>query len=57
MPKRRPKVQIDPNEWVTIAWTGQHEQCCDCGLTHIVDFRVEDGKLQFRARRLGDKKT
>lgn len=52
---RRPKIQIDSNEWVTISWVGQHEQCCDCGLVHIVDYRVENGKLQFKARQLGEK--
>jgi len=52
MAKKKPVVQIDDGEWTTIAWKGQHEQCCDCGLKHIVDFRVaENGKLQFRARR------
>ena len=25
--------------------------CCDCGLVHDVDFRVEDGQVLFRARR------
>lgn len=57
MPKRRPTIQVDSNEWVTISWTGQHEQCCACGLTHVVDFRVDNGRLQFRARQLGEKKT
>lgn len=52
MPKP-PVIQIDDNEWVTIAWKGQREQCCSCGERHEVDYRVEDGKLQFRARRLG----
>lgn len=57
MTKRRPRIQIDSNEWVTISWTAQHEECCECGLRHIVDYRVENGKLQFRARRAGEKKS
>lgn len=52
---RRPVVDIDDDEWVTIEWTGQREQCCDCDLVHEVDHRVKDGKLQFRARRLPKK--
>lgn len=54
MPKvKKPILHIDDGEWVTIAWKGQHEECCDCGLKHRVDFRVaENGKLQFRAARL-----
>lgn len=50
MPKR-PDVIIDDNEWVTIAWVGQREKCCECGLVHKVDYRVADGKLQFKASR------
>lgn len=46
------EIQIDDGEWVTIAWKAQREKCCDCGLVHKVDYRVEDGKLQFRARQL-----
>lgn len=57
MTRRRPALQVDSNEWVTIEWVGQHESCCNCGLTHVVDYRVEDGKLQFRARHLGERKT
>jgi hypothetical protein len=51
--KKKPVVRIDDGEWVTISWSGQHEECCECGLKHRVDFRVADGgKLQFRASRI-----
>lgn len=56
MTKRRPPVTIDDNEWVTIAWKGQHEECCVCGTQHRVYFRVIDGKLQFRAINIGRKR-
>lgn len=47
---KRKTVQINDGEWVTIAWKGQHEECCDCGKKHRVDFRVaENGQLQMRA--------
>jgi len=53
MPKKKPTVQIDDGEWITVDWKGQHEECCDCGLRHRVDYRVADGgKLQIRATRL-----
>lgn len=46
-----PTIHIEDDEWVTIAWKGQREECCDCGKIHRVDYRVaENGKLQFRAR-------
>lgn len=48
--KKKPVVQIEDGEWVTFAWKGQHEECCNCGLKHRVDYRVaEGGKLQVRA--------
>lgn len=51
--KKKPVIQIDDGEWVTIDWKGQHEQCCDCGLKHRVSFRVaEGGKLQMKAARI-----
>jgi hypothetical protein len=57
MTKRRPRIQLDDDEWVTIAWMGQHEECCGCGRVHTVDFRVERGNLQMKARtiRVGKK--
>ena len=27
------------------------EQCCDCGLIHRLDFRIADGRIEFRTRR------
>lgn len=54
---KRPVLQIDDDEWVTITWKAQHEQCCNCGMVHKVDYRVnEGGKLQFRARQVKVKK-
>jgi hypothetical protein len=51
--KKKPVVQIDDGEWVTIDWKGQHEECCNCGSKHRVDHRVLDtGKLQMRATRI-----
>lgn len=51
--KKLPVLHVDDDEWVEIAWTGQQEECCDCGLKHRVSFRVTDrGKLQFKAVRV-----
>ena len=52
MPRKKlPVVHVDDGEWVTISWTKQRERCCNCDLEHDVDYRVVDGKLQFRATR------
>lgn len=53
---RRPVLQVDDGEWVTIAWKKQHEMCCHCKLEHVVDYQVVNGKLQFRARQLGKRR-
>ena len=45
----RKVVHVEDGEWVTISWKKQREMCCGCGLEHDVDYRVEDGHLQFRA--------
>lgn len=37
--------------WVQPVMTGYRMGCCDCGLVHTLDFRIVDGKVQFRARR------
>lgn len=39
-------------EWVQpIRRSGYKLGCCDCGLVHVVDFRVRKGRIQFRAIR------
>lgn len=53
---RKPVVNVEDGEWVTIAWEGQHEKCCDCNLEHVVDYQVVNGKLQFRASRLSTRR-
>lgn len=40
-----------PGEWIQPVEEGYKMQCCDCGLVHRMDFRVEDGRAQFRAFR------
>lgn len=53
MARKKPTIQIEDGEWFTIAWKGQHEECCVCGLKHRLEFRVADGgKLQMRATRV-----
>lgn len=53
MTSRRPSISVNDGEWVTISWSNQHEQCCGCGLRHRIDYRVVDGKLQFKGTNLG----
>lgn len=30
---------------------GHREQCCDCGLVHVVDFRIIEGQVEVRYTR------
>ena len=46
-------VQIIDGKWYAIAF-GQApftEECCDCGLVHVTDFKVENGRFWIRYRR------
>jgi hypothetical protein len=38
-------------EWTRPRMQNFREQCCDCGLIHRLDFRVVDGRVEFRTRR------
>ena len=44
---QRPKE----GEWVQPVRRGYKMACCDCGLVHKVDFRIYQGRVQFRAFR------
>ncbi len=44
--------QMTDGEWLEITKRGFKEQCCDCGLVHTLDTRVNDkGKIEIRVRR------
>jgi hypothetical protein len=38
-------------EWTRPRMQNFREQCCDCGLIHRLDFRIADGRVEFRTRR------
>lgn len=42
--------QITEGEWVRVVKRGYRIACCDCALTHILDHRETDGKLEIRYR-------
>ena len=49
MTKRLRYDQLTDGEWMTTVRKGFKEQCCSCGSVHVVDYRIVDGKIQFRA--------
>jgi len=38
-------------EWVAPVRRGFKLACCDCGLVHVMDFRVHEGQFQYRVYR------
>jgi hypothetical protein len=43
----RPKA----GQWIQPVRRGYRMACCDCCLVHTLDFRIVDGRVQFRAFR------
>ena len=41
----------EPDEWIQPITKNYKMACCDCGLVHELDFRIHEGRIQFRARR------
>jgi hypothetical protein len=39
------------SRWIEPIEQGYKMSCCDCGLVHTMDFRVDDGRAQFRVKR------
>ncbi len=48
---RRHYTQIHDGDWITPHHRDYRLACCDCGLTHDVQFRIVRGSVQFRASR------
>lgn len=43
--------QVIDGEWIRPVRKGYKMRCCDCGLVHLVDFRVVNGRIELRASR------
>lgn len=48
MSGRRKYHRVKPGEWFRPAMREHREKCCDCGLVHIIDFRIADGRVEKR---------
>jgi hypothetical protein len=51
MRKRVTYHVISYGEWTRPRMKDFREQCCDCGLIHRLDFRLVDGRIEFRTHR------
>lgn len=46
---RLPKIEA--GQWVRPNEDGYLFGCCDCGLVHLLKFRIVDGRIEFQAFR------
>ena len=43
--------QVYEGEWEYPVRKGYKLKCCDCGLVHTFDFRLRNGKIEYRVYR------
>ena len=43
-------VQVNDGSWYAVGHGFTHEDCCDCGLSHRVDYKLENGRVMVRYR-------
>ena len=46
--KRLPTVQVVEGRWYAMG-SYDHDECCDCGLVHKMEYKFEKGRIWFRA--------
>ena len=52
MKKPKSYPDIHDGEWITVPKRGFKEQCCDCGLVHRLNFRIDQwGRIEVQAFR------
>lgn len=40
---------VEPDEWIRPVMEGYKMACCDCGLVHKIDFKIEEGRVWIKA--------
>jgi hypothetical protein len=50
-PKFRCYKKVSAGDWQQPIRKGYKMACCDCGLVHHMQFRIYQGRVQFRAWR------
>jgi hypothetical protein len=44
--------QVTDGEWMEVYFKGNKDQCCDCGLVHTVNYRLNDkGRIEVQSTR------
>jgi len=47
----KPYYHVTDGEWIQVPMRGGKDQCCDCGLVHVVNYRIVEGKIQVQVFR------
>lgn len=42
---------VKDGEWFQVTRRNQEILCCDCGLAHVLEFRIVGNRIQIRGRR------
>lgn len=52
MSKKPDYYQVSHGEWIVVPKRGYKEQCCDCGLVHMMNFKVDEkGRIHIQTFR------
>lgn len=52
MTKKAGYYQVTDGEWIIVPKRGYKEQCCDCGLIHRLNFKVDEkGRIHIQTFR------
>jgi hypothetical protein len=50
--KRDAYYQVTDGEWIVVPKRGYKEQCCDCGLIHRLNFKIDErGRIHIQTFR------
>jgi hypothetical protein len=42
---------VSAGEWIPTKRRGNYEQCCDCGLVHVTDYRINKfNQIEYRTK-------
>ena len=44
-------LAVQAGEWIQPIRRGYKMSCCDCGLVHVLNFRLRKGRIQLQAFR------
>jgi hypothetical protein len=48
---KKPYKYHKPGEWIRPIRRGYKLACCDCGLVHVINFRVRKRHVEFQTKR------